>query len=148
METKDFKESFDDLAIAHGFERQFGAWFKESTECILGLILVKSNFSRLYYLRIKVNLRHAFGREFEKNKEWVKHDIANILVGPSKEFDDLFDLEKEMSKDDRTKLMERLFSTDIQCLTEKLLYRDGIIELYKTGQIFLLPAIKVELGTN
>ena len=136
------------MAIANGFERHFGAWFKESTESILVLILVKSNFSRLYYLGIKVNLRHAFGREFEKNKEWVKHDIANVLVGPSKEFDDLFDLEKEMPKDDRLKLMDRLFRTDIQRLTEKLLSREGIIELYKTGQIFLLPAVKVELGTD
>ena len=148
METKDFKKAFDDIAIANGFEKHFGAWFKESTDCILGLILVKSNFSRLYYLRIKVNLRHAYGREFEKNKEWVKHDIADILVGPSKEFDNLFDLEKEISKDDRLKLMERFFRTDIQRLTEKLLHRDGIIELYKTGQIFLLPAVKVELGSD
>ncbi len=148
METKDFKKSFDDTATANGFEKQFGAWFKESTECIVCLILRKSNFSKLYYLRIKVNFRHAYGLEFEKNKEWVKHDIADILVGPSREFDDLFDLEKEMPKDDRLKLMERLFGTDIHRLTEKLLYRDGIIELYKAGQIFLLPAVKLELGTS
>jgi len=44
--------------------------------------------------------------------------------------------------------MGRLFRTDIQRLTEKLLSREGIIELYKTGQIFLLPAVKVELGTD
>ncbi len=48
MEAKDFKKGFDDIAIANGFEKDFGAWFKESTDCVLGLILVKSNFSRLY----------------------------------------------------------------------------------------------------
>ncbi len=101
----------------------------------------------LLYITVGRN-RPTYGREFDKNKEWVKHDIANILVGPSKEFDDLFDLEKEMPKDDRLKLMGRLFRTDIQQLTEKLLSREGIIELYKTGQIFLLPAVKVELGTD
>jgi len=58
----------------------------------------------LLYITVGGN-RPTFGREFDKNKEWVKHDIANILVGQSKEFDDLFDLEKEMPKNDRLKLL-------------------------------------------
>ena len=69
METKDFKKIFNEIALENGFQNIFGAWFKESNESVVALILRKSNFSRLYYLRIKVNLKSAFGQVFEKDKE-------------------------------------------------------------------------------
>lgn len=148
MDTKDFKKAFNEIATRHSFENLFGAWFKESSECILALILVKSDYSKLYYLRIKVNLKNAFGHTFKKEKEWVKHDIAHVMLGPGKEFADLFDLEKQMDDSERFKNLEVLFSTNIHRLVENALSRDGLIELYKTGDIFLLPAIKTELGVN
>lgn len=148
METKDFKKVFNEIAIENGFQSIFGAWFKESDESVIALILRKSNFSRLYYLRIKVNLKSAFGQVYEMDKEWVKHDIADIMLGPSPEYVDLFDLEKGIKDNGRIENLSRLFSNEINSLTEKVLTREGIIELHKKGDLFLLPAVKQELGLN
>lgn len=91
MDTKEFKKTFNRLALDNGFESDFGAWFKESDEVILALILRKSSYSKLYYLRIKLNLKSAFGKTFQREKEWIKHDVAHIMQGPSAEFTDIFD---------------------------------------------------------
>ena len=146
MDTKEFKKTFNSIALNNGFENDFGAWFKESDDVILALILRKSSYSKLYHLRIKLNFKNAFGQTFQREKEWVKHDIAHILSGPSIEFTDLFDLENQLTDLERTHKLEKLFLTVIIPLINKLLTRNGIIDLNKTGQLFLLPAIKEELG--
>ena len=97
METKEFKRIFSDIAIRNGFKTFHGAWVKESDDCFLALILRKSNFSKLYYLRIKVNLKSAFGQVFENGKEWVQHDIAHVMLGIDRQLDKVFDLENKMS---------------------------------------------------
>ena len=130
MDTKNFKERFNEIAIRHGFENLFGAWFKESSECVLALILVKSNYSKTYYLRIKVNLTNAYGRNFKKEKKWVNHDLADVVVGPGKEFADLFDLGKQMDDSERVRRLETLFATKLNTLVDKALSRDGLTELY------------------
>lgn len=148
METTDFKKKFHEIASANGFQSVFGAWFKESDESVVALILRKSNFSRLYYLRIKVNLKNAFGQVFEKNKECVKHDVADIMTGPGQEYAAAFDLENKMGEIERIDELELLFANEINKLTDKVLTRAGIIDLYKKDNLFLLPAIKQELGLN
>ena len=146
MDTKGFKKTFNRLALDNGFESDFGAWFKESDEVILALILRKSSYSKLYYLRINLNLKSAFGKTFQREKEWIKHDVAHIMQGPSAEFTGIFDLENQLTDLERTQKMEKLFSTYINQLTNKILTRTGIIELNKTEDFFLLPAVKTELG--
>ena len=146
MDSKDFKKSFNYFAVYNGFAMEFGAWFKESEECVMALILRKSNYSRFYYLRIKVNLKQANGRTFKKEKDWIKHDVADILHGPSNDFQDLFDLENNLKDTLRLEKMEKLFLDQINPLTNKILTREGIIELHKTENLFLLPAVKEELG--
>lgn len=146
MDTKEFKETFNSIALNNGFESDFGAWFKESEEVILALILRKSNYSKLYYLRIKLNLKNAFGQTFQREKEWVKHDVAHIMCGPSNEFMEIFDLENQLKDLERKQKMENLFLTNIKPMTSKILTRRGIIELHKGEDLFLLPAVKNELG--
>jgi hypothetical protein len=148
MDTKDFKEIFNDIALKNGFQNNFGSWFKESDETVIALILRKSNFSRLYYLRIKVNLKYAYGQTFKTDKEWVKHDVADVMLGIGKEYDDLFDLEKEIKERERVERLGELFSNVINQMTDKALTRNGIIELHKRNDLFLLPAVKKELGLN
>lgn len=146
MDTKEFKNNFNRIALQSGFKSEFGAWFKESDECVLTLILRKSSYSKLYYLRIKLNLKDAFGQIFQREKEWVKHDVANVMIGPSKEFTEIFDLENDLTDHSRIEKMEELFLTEIIPLTNKILTRKGIIELNTSGQLFLLPAVKDELN--
>ena len=50
MESKEFKKVFEKVAKANNFEKAFGGWFKESTECIVVLCLQKSNFGDYYEL--------------------------------------------------------------------------------------------------
>ncbi len=148
METTDFKKRFHEIALANGFQSFFGAWLKESDESVVALILRKSNFSRLYYLRIKVNLKNAFGQVFEKNKEWVKHDVAHIMTGPGQEYVAAFDLENKMEESERTDKLKLLFVNEINKLSDKVLTRTGIIDLHKNDNLCLLPAVKEELGLN
>jgi len=148
METVDFKKKFNEIAVANGFQSVFGAWFKESDESVVALILRKSDFSRLYYLRIKVNLKNAFGQKFEKNKEWVKHDIAHVMTGPGQEYAAALDLENKIGEIERIDKLEQLFANEINKLTDKVLTRTGIIDLHNNDNLFLLPAIKKELGLN
>jgi len=54
MDNKEFKKVFGDIAKVNGFDRAFGGWFKESSECILVLELQKSNYGDYYYLNIKI----------------------------------------------------------------------------------------------
>lgn len=146
MDTKEFKKAFNDFALKNGFATEFGAWFKESEECVLALILRKSSYSKLYYLRIKVSFKQAYGRTFKKEKDWVKHDVADIMQGPSNDFQDLFDLENNLTDRQRLEKMAKLFLNHINPLTNKILTREGIIALHNTEDLFLLPAVKEELG--
>ena len=41
MESKEFKNVFEKVAKANNFEKAFGGWFKESTECIVVLCFQK-----------------------------------------------------------------------------------------------------------
>ena len=148
MGTKEFKKSFNAIAIQNGFKSFFGAWIKESEDCFLALILRKSNFSKLYYLRIKVNLKSAFGQVFENNKEWIQHDIAHIMLGTDKQFEKVFDLENKMSEFDRREQMEKMFKTNINRLADKASTRQGLAELHKSNEAFPWGPVKQELGVD
>lgn len=39
MDSKEFKNLFDTIATGNGFEKAFGGWFTDSTECIIALDL-------------------------------------------------------------------------------------------------------------
>ena len=74
MESKEFKNVFEKVAKANNFEKAFGGWFKESTECIVVLCLQKSNFGDYYELNIKIFIQGMFGNKYKqgfgKEKCW------------------------------------------------------------------------------
>jgi hypothetical protein len=140
--NKDFKILFNDFALNYGFSNKFGAWFKESDECIVALILRKSNYSNLHYLRIKVDLKNMFHENSEVNKEWVKHDIADVLYEMGKNFNSLFDLENPIDDAVRTQKLELLFIEFLSPLVAKMLSINGLLDLNQKGIIFLLPIVK------
>ncbi len=146
MEIKELKNIVDSNATKNGFEKLFGAWFKESSETIIALILVKSNYSQTYYLRIKVNLKKAFGQTYTKDKDWVKHDIAHVLLQPDKKYNNYFDLTNTIKDLDRKEKIEELFFESIVPMTNLALTRQGLIELNKQGKLILFNTVKNELG--
>jgi hypothetical protein len=145
MENKIFKKKFNDIAEFYGFEPAFGGWFKESSECIFVLELMKSNFGNYYQLNIKVFVNGVFGKHYRKNKDLVKREIGNIFIGEPKEFKKALDLEILMDIKEREQKLQELFNDFLVPFSEKALTKHGIHELTEQGKIDLLPAVKEEL---
>jgi hypothetical protein len=145
MENKIFKKKFGDIAKSHGFESIYGGWFKESSECIFVVELMKSNFGNYYQLNIKIFVNGAFGKLYKKNKDLIKREIGNIFIGEPREFTTALDLETLMDVKDREQKLQSLFKDFLVPFSEKALTKQGINELAEHGEIDLLPAVKEEL---
>lgn len=146
MTSNEFKDMFNEVAIDHGFEKAYGGWLKESAECIAVLVLQKSNYGNYYQLIIKINIQGVFGTNYVKNKHLVKNEVGHIRSGEPKEYRQLFNLDSVMEASKRKEKLETLFSTHIVPFIDKTLTRRGIISMYQNEELFLLPAIKSELG--
>ncbi len=75
MDNIEFKKLFGAIAKSKGFEKAFGGWFKESTNCIVVLDLNKSNYSNYYQLMIKIYIQNIFGIRYIKNKDLIKDSV-------------------------------------------------------------------------
>lgn len=146
MDSKEFKKIFDDIASKNGFEKAFGGWFRESDECINVLDLQKSNFGDYYELNIKIFVQSMFGNAYVKGKDLVKKHTGDVFTRQPDNYKDLFDFDKLMDDSKRKDRLEELFSEFIKPFTDKALSRKGLLELEIQEKIFLLPAVKEELG--
>jgi len=72
-------------------------------------------------------------------------DIGHIFRGEPKEFETALNLEQEMGDEERTQKLESLFQDFIIPFSKKALTKNSINELAKKGEIYLLPAVKIEL---
>lgn len=145
MNSKEFKTIFGDVAKVNGFEKAFGGWFKESTECIIVLDLQMSNFANYYELNIKIYIQGAFGSHYVRNKDLVKKDIGDIFTRQPSEYRDVLDFDEPMDDENRKEKLEKLFNEFIAPFTDKALSKSGIKELAHKGVITLLPAVQKEL---
>ncbi len=146
MDSKEFRKLISDLAIYHGFKKKFGAWFKESNECIIALILRRSGYGNFYYLEIKINLKKAFGKKYVIEKGWIKHGFAHVHGGVLPNDNYLLDLDNPIDDLTRFNKLADIFANYLNPFTDKALSRNGIIDLYCKNEISLLPAVKNELG--
>lgn len=146
MDSKEFKTVFSNIAKVYGFEKAFGGWFKESTECIVVLDLQKSNFGDYFEMNIKIFIQGAFGNHYVRSKDLVKKDIGNVFTRQPKEFRDILDFDEPMEDESRKGRLEKLFSEFIVPFTDKALSKSGIKELAEKGIVFLLPAVEEQLG--
>jgi hypothetical protein len=143
MNSKEFKNIFDEVAKTNGFSKAFGGWFKESTECIIILELQKSSFGDNFYLNVKIFIQGAFKRTYIPSKDLVKSSVGHITNQVRDK--DVFDFDTSMDDDKRKRKLEDLFSEFIKPFTDKALSRQGLKELEVQEKIFLLPAVKEEL---
>ena len=146
MNSKEYKNTFNEIARKNGFEKAFGGWFKESQECMLVLDLQKSNYGDYYEMNVKIFIQGAFGNHYVKCKDLVKKEIGNIFTRQPKELRDvlIFD-DVQMTEEERVFNTEKLFNEFIVPFSQKALSKSGIKELAEKGEIFLLPAVKEEL---
>lgn len=146
MGSKEFKDLFTQTSEKYGFTIDLGGWLKESRECIIVLVLQKSNFGNYYEFIIKIFVQGLFERTYAKNKDLVKKDVGHIRIGEPNEYRDVFDLENAMDDLSRKEKLNKLFSDFVSPFTETALSRSGIKKLADGKKIFLLPAIKEQLN--
>lgn len=146
MDSKTFRNIIDKNSQEIGFLSKWNAWIKESDETTIALILRKSGYSNSYYLRIKINLADSENIKPEIDKNWIKHDVAEILLSFDSNHLDLFDLENNLSDDTRENDLNEIFRTELKQLIKKLSSKSGIIEWAKKEDMFLLPYTKSKLG--
>jgi hypothetical protein len=146
MNNKEFKKVFNKLAQHHGFTSVFGGWYKESSECIVILELQKSNFGNYYQLLIKTFIQGAFSMSYTPNKELIKSSCGHITKNENPEYKNSLDLDISMDDNSRIEQLENLFQRQIMPFMDKALSKIGITELAQNSEIYLLPAVKKELG--
>ena len=146
MDSKEFKAVFGEVAKANDFKKAFGGWYKESPECIAILELQKSNFGDYYQLLIKIFIQGAFERTYIPSKDLIKSSMGHVTTNETSAYKAVFDFDEPMDDNIRKERLEELFKSHIVPFTNKTLIRSGIRELAEKGEIFLLPAIKEELG--
>jgi len=145
MDAREFKLMFDSVSKNFGFAKNFGGWFKESSECIVVLDLQKSNYSNSYYLNIKVYIQGFFGVTYVMNKFLVKNDVGIVSTRSPKEYRDIFDLENQLENINREEKLHKLFIEFLMPFTNKALVRSGIKKLAEDDEILLQPAVQKEL---
>ncbi|MEE1943687.1 DUF4304 domain-containing protein [Pedobacter sp. KR3-3] len=145
MDSKEFKNVFDEVAKSHGFSKAFGAWFKESPEAILVLELQKSKFGDYYELNIKIFVQGMFGNTHHINKNLAKKEMGDIFTRQPQEFSRILNFDEPITDEKRKEELERLFLDYVNSFTNKALFKAGIKELADHGLVFLLPAVKEQL---
>ena len=146
MDSKEFKALFADIAKLNDFQKAFGGWYKESSECIVVIDLQKSNFGDYYEMNIKIYIQGMFGQNYSISKDLVKKDIGDVFRRQPQEYNSVFDFDKPIDDRMRHDNLKRLFSEFIVPFTNKALSMSGIKELATKEEIFLLPVVKEKLG--
>jgi hypothetical protein len=144
MDNKTFKILFNIAAIENDFVKSFGGWFKESPECIVTLVLQKSNYGNYYQLIIKVYVQGIFGNSYSISKSLL-NGMGDVFRGAPTEYNDIFDFDNMMDDKRRIEKLNDLFKNFISPFASEALTRDGIISLAKKEMIYLLPAVKQQL---
>lgn len=127
MESNEFKKIFGEIARSHSFEKAHEGWFKEFPEVIQVLDLQKSN-------------------SYVKSKKLVKTDGGTIFLRQPDMYSDLLNLEASLDETERRDAIKHMFEQFLTPLSEKTSSKQAIKELHMKGDLFILPAVKEELG--
>lgn len=146
MESNDFKKLFGEIAKEYDFKRAYEGWFKEFPEIIQVLDLQKSNYGNYYYLNIKLYIQGVFGSKYVKSKQLVKIDGGDVFLRQPDNYSNLLDLDAPLEKNERKEGLRRMFNEFIMPFSNKTTTKEEIKELHRKGDLFILPAVKKELG--
>jgi len=146
METKKFKEIFEENCRKLNLEKFKTSFFIESEDSIIFLILRKSGFSKKYYLRVKVALK-PIESNFEK-AEFIKHDISEIFLSLETESPEIFDLENQLLDSERLIKMQSFFLKNVENWIKILSSKSLIIENFNKEKLSLLPYTKNKIGVE
>ncbi|MEP6262828.1 MAG: hypothetical protein ABJ092_14725 [Gillisia sp.] len=144
MESKDFKELIERNFQKLNLEKYKTSYYSESEDSIVFLILRSSGYSNKYYLRLKTELK-PLEKEFDK-KEFIKHDISDILLSLDSESPEIFDLENQLPDYERREKVEEFFSNNVAKWISSMLSKTSILDKHNQENLFLFPYTKLKLG--
>lgn len=149
MDNKEFKKQVGLVAKANGFKTAFGAWYKESDECVVVVKLQKSNYGNYYYLNIDGFIQGAFGRRHVVNRYLIKV-LYYGEVSTQISNNPIFDLSEEepMGDEERISRLNDIFSDYVVPFVDLALSRAGVIQLFREGRVYLTPVTREELGMS
>ncbi len=142
MDKREFKSIFSDTAKSNGFLYAHQGWFKESEECIITLMLQKSQYRNYYQLNINCYIKGIFGIDDSINARLFKNATGHFSSNETREYKKYFDLDSLISENSLKFGLDQLFKHHVVPFTDKALTINGIKELKKDGSIFLLPNIE------
>ncbi|APS40158.1 MULTISPECIES: hypothetical protein [unclassified Salegentibacter] len=144
MQSKEFKKLVESNSQKLNLEKYKTAFYAESEDSIVFLILRRSGYSSKYYLRLKTEIK-PFKNDLDK-EEFVKHDIADILLSLDSESPEIFDLENSLTDSERSEKMENFFTTTVKEWINNMLSKKSISDKHNYENLFLLPYTKSKLG--
>lgn len=145
MTPIEFKRLFNHVAMAYGWKGVFGGWFYETPECLGVLELQRSNFGNYFELNIKLYIHGLFGETPVPGKNLVAKETGDVFRRPPGEYDDAFNFGIQMAQNERQTRLETFFHKFLAPFFNEASTKRGILRLDDSGQIFLLPAVKIEL---
>ena len=146
MDKIDFIKVFDDVAKSHGFVSKFGGWFFENEEAVAVLDLQKSKYGNYYDLNLKIFLIGVFKEQYEKSKALVKKDVGDIFSRQPLEYNEVFNLENNISIDRRRELLKTLFKVFVMPFLQQTMNKTSLKRAVSQNELFVLPAVKDALG--
>jgi hypothetical protein len=145
LDSQQFKKLFSGVAVAHGFVRDHGGWFRESPECVVVLDLQKSNFGNNYHLNIKIFVQGLFNSRYSRSKQMVKRLTGDAFLRPPGQFRPALDLDEPMKPNERVRAIDDLFNEFVTPISTEALTRAGLISLAERELVYLLPAVREQL---
>lgn len=146
MDSPQFRSAFSEIAAAHEFLAAHGGWFRESAECVVVLDLQKSNFGNYFDLNVKVFVQGLSDNRYTRGKEMVKKLTGDVFRRPPDRFQPALDLDRPFTRDERARSIEALFNEFVGPFAADALTRAGLASLATRGLVYLLPAVRAELG--
>lgn len=138
---------FGGLAVINGFEYLHGGWFKETPVCIITLDLQRSNYSNLYYLNIKFYIHKILGNNYTKSKELLR-DIGNVFRRQPTEYNEAFDLDNNLSDDERKIILGQLFTKILVPMVKELESKEKMKNYITKEGFYLAPLVRKFFGID
>ena len=146
MEPKGFKELIKRNLQNLQLTKYKSAYYAESEESIVFLILRRSGYSNKYYLRLKTEIK-PLENSFDK-EDFIKHDVSDILLSLDSKSPEIFDLENDLTDSERGKKMQDFFDHTVKKYIKTMLSKKSIHDKQKQENLVLLPSTKTKLGLN
>jgi hypothetical protein len=130
------QRAFDEFGRAAQFEKKSGSWYGRSDEVIAVSNLQKSQYGPRYYFNQGFFLRQLDEELYPKpNKCHVQLRLDGLIPAAEERIAELFDLEREMSDDQRMRELRVLLDEELLPVIERGSTVDGLRSMLADGSL-------------